>query len=497
MGFLYAQQIVLEPSKAYQTMVGFGASDAWRTQFVGENWPIEKRNQIADWLFSRDIDENGNPKGIGLSLWRFCIGAGSTEQGEESDIVNEWRRSESFLDPDGTYDWSKYVGQKWFLQAAKERGVDQFLAFSLSAPVQYTINGKAYSIKGDERLNLKPGKYDDYAKYLVDVIEYFHEHEGISFDYLSPNNEPQWDWSNPGQEGSAATNEDLYLMTSYLSRELDRRNLKTRIVLGETGELNHLFEEYKSTGDQISTFFEPTSPLYIGSMSAVAHTISGHSYFTTWPIDTLNAVRHELAEKLAEYPDLGYWQSEYCILEESPEIGNGHKRDLGMPTALYVGRVIHADLTMTNATSWQWWTALTTWDFKDGLIYLDTGDPSDLFNRDRMKTDGDCHTSKLMWALGNYSRFIEPGMERFEASLEGVKGEVSISAYQRDSEFVLVLTNHKDKAEVLSLPKGVEIIGEYLTSSSHDLSKVDLSDDKSIQLPGRSLLTITGRFDER
>ncbi len=64
-----------------QTMESFGASDAWQCNNIGNNWPAEKKNAIADLLFSREVDSDGNPKGIGLSLWRFNLGAGSTEQG--------------------------------------------------------------------------------------------------------------------------------------------------------------------------------------------------------------------------------------------------------------------------------------------------------------------------------------------------------------------------------------------------------------------------------
>src|SRR5690606_1413546 len=101
------KSIVFEINSAapQQVIHNFGASDAWSCQFVGRNWPLEKRDQIADLLFSREFDQDGNPKGIGLTLWRFNIGAGSAGQGAASDIGDEWRRAESFLASDGTYDW--------------------------------------------------------------------------------------------------------------------------------------------------------------------------------------------------------------------------------------------------------------------------------------------------------------------------------------------------------------------------------------------------------
>ncbi|MBC7511241.1 MAG: hypothetical protein H7320_21230, partial [Ferruginibacter sp.] len=74
-----------------QTINSFGASDCWTTKFI-DNWgDVTKRNKIADYLFSTDTLIDGSPKGIGLSLWRFNIGAGSYEQGSASGISDEWR----------------------------------------------------------------------------------------------------------------------------------------------------------------------------------------------------------------------------------------------------------------------------------------------------------------------------------------------------------------------------------------------------------------------
>ena len=162
-------EIILKPNTVFQTIHSFGASDAWSTQFVGKNWPIDKRNQIADLLFSNDFDSSNNPMGIGLSSWRFNIGAGSMSQGNNSGINDEWRRAESFINSNG-YDWTAQEGQRWFVNAAKQRGVSEFIAFSNSPPVVMTKNGKAYS-SGGSSANIDEADHMLYADFLVAVLE--------------------------------------------------------------------------------------------------------------------------------------------------------------------------------------------------------------------------------------------------------------------------------------------------------------------------------------
>ena len=86
----------------HQVIDNFGASDAWRIAFIGKYWPVEKREKIADLLFSTKMDANGNPVGIGLSNWRVNIGAGSFENRENNEVTSVWNRTECFLSPDGS-----------------------------------------------------------------------------------------------------------------------------------------------------------------------------------------------------------------------------------------------------------------------------------------------------------------------------------------------------------------------------------------------------------
>lgn len=220
-----ARAITIDPAATYQTMRGFAASDCWCGNFVGKHWNEPEKEQIAKWLFSQNLDDDGNPEGIGLSMWRFNLGAGTEEQGDASGIRgdNASRRAESFLEADGvTYNWNQQSGQQYFLRKAHEYGCESFVAFSNSPPLAYTHNGKGYA-NGDKMANLQADKFDDFAVYMAEVVKYFKESDGIEFDYISPVNEPQYKWNGTGQEGSPWTNTEVKKLVTELDKAIQTR----------------------------------------------------------------------------------------------------------------------------------------------------------------------------------------------------------------------------------------------------------------------------------
>lgn len=507
----WGEKIFVDPSVVYQEIDGFGASDAWRCQFVGNNWPTAKKEAIADLLFSQETKEDGSPKGIGLSLWRFYLGAGSTEQGLASGITSDWRRAECFLNADGTYNWNKHKGQQWFLNAAKSRGVEKLLAFTISPPVFYTKNGKAFA-SADVNMNIQAGKMSAYAKYLVDVCDHFNQ-SGLPINYLSPVNETQWGWTGNSQEGTPATNSEVAELVWNLSEGLTQKGLNTQIVVGEAGSLSYLYGGGKSGRDnQIDAFFSPGSSSCIANLPNVANIISGHSYWTTYPNQTLISTRQQLGAKLAVAPNVpGFWQTEFSILENT-DIGGGWDRDLTINTALYVARVIHHDLSLANARSWQWWTALSEYDYKDGLIFLDNGNNgirnSSNPDAETLKYDGFYRESKLLWALGNYSQFIRPGMVRIKAGFSVPKSEdyqaqnLMLSAYKdkTNNNMIMVFVNYSSqekKVTIGNLNKGFQLANTkleiYVTSENENLKKNTIDVDKMI-IPARSVVTVKARL---
>lgn len=501
------QRLVFNFASPRQTIHSFGASDCWRVQYIGKNWPIEKRNQIADLLFSSEFDSWGNPKGIGLSMWRFNIGSGSHEAGDNGGVASQWRRTECFLEKEGDWNWDKQEGQRWMLQAARERGVRYSLGFSITAPYFMTKNGMARASEKTPYANIREDQFDDYAAFLAEVSTH------LKLDYLSPINEPQWEWVGSGQEGMQATNEECSRLIHLLDKELKRRESKTKVVFGEAGDIRYLYRSGTNKPErdnQLKEIFSKKGIHSIYGLSSVAPIVSGHSYWSTWPVDTLIQTRKELAEELGKQlpSNYTYWQTEYCPMEQNPDNPRGGGgRDLGMNTALYVARVIHHDLTVANAASWQWWTAFSEWNYKDGLIFIDDGTIADGASRgdeemiETCKNDGVFRTSKLLWALGNYSFFVRPGMVRLASGAEMEEStSVMASAYidKSSKQVVVVLINYSEENQKVdlsfqSLPNEyyVQKYKLFETSNRSDLQYKGTVGN-NFEVPARSILTLVG-----
>ena len=439
-----AADYIIETSQPRQTIRHFGASDAWSMQFIGL-WDNEaEQEKIADWLFSTENDSQGQPKGIGLSVWRFNLGAGSAEQGRESQI-NSGTRTECFLTKDGTYDWTKQSGQRKFIRMAKQRGVPHFLAFLNSAPVYFTQNGLATNTGRDGTINLKDDCYDDFARFMATSLKGLEEQEGIHFDYLCPVNEPDghWNWLGPKQEGSPATHREIARLARETSKALTEQGLNTQILMDESSDIRCLLGIHETDwqrGNAISTFFSPDSTLtYVGNLPNVPHLVAAHSYWTNTPIPYMKKVREQLREECKKY-GIKFWQTEICIMGNDTEIGGGQGYDFTMKTALYVARVIHHDLTYADAESWSWWRACGG-NYRDGLIRV--------YEREQRARD-----SKLLWALGNFSRFVRPGAVRYEVSSPKQEDPfgLMVSAYQNeDGKWVCVAINYSDKPQDFKL----------------------------------------------
>lgn len=504
--------IMVETQNQFQSIDNFGASDAWATQYVGlwdSSTGIQSREEIADLLFSVE-------KGIGLSAWRFNIGAGINT----TTISDPWRTVETFLvsldDGDGsggysyTYDWNRQAGQRWFVSAAQSRGVEQFIAFVNSPPFLMTKNGLTNCtvggdnnndglVNGQDSTNLKEEFEDEFAAYLADILYYFKhqapEEQRIPFKYISPINEPQWEWDG-GQEGNRYSNEDMKAVLLTLNGELISRHLEVEIDAPDSGSIfNGMLypasdmklkygEDY---GEYIDFFFQDPDLSTI-----VGNKLCSHSYWTEriinpMPWEDLIATRETLSQKMEGYPNSKYWMTEYCVMQGSSQDHQGNGRDLTMTTALDVARMIHYDLTLANASAWQWWIALSRYDYKDGLIYVDPDTQT-------------YEVSKTLWALGHYSRFIRPGafrVECFTNSNSFHKQGLLASAYHNidSKQVVVVIVNHSDHIEEIYLivnkaSQWMELTSFVTNDNKTMEEQPSHSNEIPVSIPAKSIVTI-------
>jgi O-glycosyl hydrolase len=477
--------VTINTTERLQVMDGFGASDCWSFQKIGE-WDEDKKNEIADLLFSVET-------GIGLSQWRFNIGGGINPE----TIDNPWRTVETFETGPGEYDWSRQSEERWFLDAAKLRGVDDFIAFVNSPPGRMTRNGLTNCTDGNGTTNLKNGWENQFARYLKDILLHFKEHWNLEFSHISPVNEPQWEWNNgSNQEGNRASNDDIRAIAIALHDSLQDAGLATEISLVESGDLRSWYQFNTGMG---SEYGQPYGS-YLNALmdhpdldGKLAKHIGSHSYWSDRINTQLVQNRQELAFHLRDYLEDGwkYWVTEYTILDGSDGQG-GHGRDLSMETAIDVTRVIHHDLTLLNASAWQWWTAVSPEDFKDGLIYTDYREnPSQV----------SIIESKLLWAFGHYSRFIRPGYQRVGMTGASNKFGLMGSAFVSDNDDTLVAVFINAASGSKEIDLGIsglswgDTFKMYLTSdeAGNDLKRVDdVNLDQSIVIPARSLVTLVG-----
>lgn len=476
--------VKIDHTKHYQEIDCFGASGAWIGEVVGKNWDTDTKTEIAELLFSTEIEEN-SPKGIGLSHWRVNLGAGSAVEGYDGGI-GEVRRTETYLNQDGTYTWEgRCLGQQFFMMKAKEFGCNDFTLFSCSPPVYYTLNGKAYADQGTGKANLKEDCYDDFANYMATVAKHYVD-KGYNIKFISPLNEPQSNWDTAAQEGSGWQHSEMAQITRELDKALTEKGLNnTSILLAEPSYWTFFNKnDWSGRGDLMWHLFANESPNYIGNLAHVQNLVCSHSYGIDTNWNEMYQPRID-ARLTAEYFGITkLYQSEWCMVphgkpyEEAPDISAAKEIDL----ALAMSKVIHQDLVSAQVSGWFYWTALDQqWGNKNqySLIYVTPqgGDYGDV------KNSGTYAANKNLWVLGNYSLFVRPGYKRVELSIDEQNNKFFATAFisPENDKLVVVYTNCTDKTIKVQTDNYNKIISQFTTSDSMNLTKDEEYNNSVIQ----------------
>lgn len=404
------KQTVIDLNTEYQTMDGFGASAAWWSQYVG-TW--ENADDIIKLLY----DEN---EGIGLDIYRYNLGAGSRDINDNTMYIDD-ERTNCFLQKDGTYNWNNDAGAMRALSLARAHNPNlKVTLFSNSAPVYMTNNGHAYANPvnddGTFNANISEGNYQRFASFVSTCAEHFID-EGYNVTEVSPINEPEWSWAgwyngdgnvSMNQEGCNWTDDEaLKFYNNYMIptlRSNAKLNGRVKVSVWESGQMNHWqywngflnkcfsnANDYKNNNANIRSYVD---------------SVDTHSYWAS--TNDRNAVANQL--KSGSFGQKVRC-TEYCQMGTDGSSGvygriyaNGMTNGQEIEYALAMADIIHQDLTILNAVEWDWWTACGKGIYTDSLVYVNANNHNDI------------QTAKRLYALGNYSKFIDEGAKRVSIS---------------------------------------------------------------------------------
>lgn len=395
---------------AAQTIDNIGASGAW---WVNDLQHFDPRVQarVARLLFSK--------QGLDLSSYRYNIGGGGVA------VTTPARAAEDFLDPDGSYDWSRDRGGRTFLKYAAQYGVEDLIGFVNSAPARWTTNGKSCGGR------LKAENESDFAKYIADVTDHF-ARQGVKLDYISPFNEPDNSFADCGQEGMPVPVDQRDDIVRALGAEQRARHGKTSVIADESSKTTQF------TSEVPQWIAQPGTAQYV---SKLAH----HTYDN--PDDGRLANVYETSRSVGKTP----WATEICCFGKG-STGWNQEYDPTIDNALLMSRIIYKDFATSHDSAFQWWVALASGygadpntrndqGWNDGLIYYDP----DYATNGNQKL----YFTKRYYALGQYSRFVRPGAVAHNVT--GAPDGVEVSSYDRNGQWVVVVNNHNTTDTALNL----------------------------------------------
>ena len=154
-------------------------------------------------------------------------------------------------------------------------------AFSNSPPYFMTESGCSSGAKRAFQDNLRKDAYDAFALYLADVAEHFRDAWGISFQSITPMNEPDtsfWQAYSPKQEGCHfSPGESQSRILTALSRQLKEKGMSGMLISGtdETSIDTQALSLTQLTPEALDVISRVDTHTYAGSGQAPASSGTG------------------------------------------------------------------------------------------------------------------------------------------------------------------------------------------------------------------------------
>lgn len=460
-----------------QEITGWGTSAAWWAQIAGKS---EKAEEYAKLLYSEE--------GLGLNVYRYNVGAGERENPDSRLWRESWRSTESFLvyneaTGEYEYDWTQDAAAQDMLDLCLSYGcIDTVVLFANSPHYSMCVSGQASGGLTPAASNLKKDCYDDFAEYMLDIAEYFID-KGVPVKYISPINEPQWDWGGDwvGQEGCHYEIDEVIEVGKAFAAEIKERGLDVKLSLAESGQVgDHAM-------DCIDKIYENQD------IVDVLGTYAYHSYWT----DNDFLLKKAYGEYIhRNYKDVELEMSEWC------ELPCQHTTD-DIEGALIMARTISEDVTMTGVNSWSSWVAVN-----EDMTYADS----------MIGASFDCNEYKIAkryYSMAHFSKFVPVGSKavNFDVSIADLTSEeawwkqeidgkeypvylidnkMTVSAFRTpDGDYVAVIVNQGD-AKSFKVCMPLYDVKAYTTDADRNLELTHNSRGiTSVKIPAKSITTIT------
>lgn len=404
-------KIALKNAKKIKTLTGFGASACWWSPQVDDEKTAE---ELSELLYGDD--------GLKLNIYRYNVGGGYEKDSVRID--NPWRIAESFMNKDGSYSWDKDKNGVRVMKKCLEKGnIDTLIFFANSPHFTQTVTGQTSGGFTEHFSNLAKDKYEDFAKYFVDIAHHFIE-KGYPVKYISPINEPQWKWGGEyvWQEGCHYQPEEVRDCFLAFAKELEKRNSPLLLYGTESGNISNTTKEYYR--------LLSSEPLIMKYLDVFAY----HSYGSD--NDAQNKIDFgKWAKKNIKTPYFD--MSEWCELPcKSPvDSING---------ALITARIIGEDLIYTGVNSWSAWVCVNQWGinesdgkcYADGLLYA-----KDDFSKYEI--------AKRYYALAHYSKYIPKGSISLDTGFRASRGLSVFPFKTPDKKTVIVAVNSSNMKRVI------------------------------------------------
>ena len=392
---------------------GWGTSLCWWANRIGYSDVLSQK--AVDLLFNAEI-------GLGMSIARYNIGGGDDPTHRHITRTDSMMPGFWVLDPvTGTpvFDGTQDENQRNVLLRAMEACGSDFIAeaFSNSPPYYMTESGCSSGAESASQNNLRPDQVEAFAEYLAQVALYYKEHYGITFQSISPMNEPNtayWGAFSPKQEGchvSPGESQSAILLATQ--KALQEKGLGDILLVGT---------------DETSTMMAATSFQKLSEEAKAALSrIDTHTY---------KVGRMEELQTLAAESGKNLWMSEVdgdgALGKNSGEMGAG----------LWLANKMISDIQGLMPSAWILWQGIDNHISSEGYMgNQDFGAP-DLSRGYWGLTVVDHDNEEIIltkkyYAFGQLSRYIRPGYRILTTTQHGV-----LAAYsEEEQKLVIVAVN--------------------------------------------------------